>query len=279
MIQEIWGNYGVCYLQDCREGLKRLIHEQHSRFDLTLSDPPYNNGTHRNSGINDSDKPREVELYENNMPKLEYYQLLTEWFELNKQLSKYIIFTCGKRNLGFWQNYDPIFEDQWGIWRFKNSPNRGTFSKFLKFEPILYWGNFKQEEHKWDGDIITSMIYNGFMAKNEFKPTSDNLIDPDPSYILKHPHSKPFGLYRDIITFYQPKLLLDTFLGSGMTARIAEMYHIQWIGFETNINCISDIRWNIEVGKANPRKFIKNIKSKKKESKIYNSQQLNYMLK
>ena len=98
------------------------------------------------------------------------------------------------------------------------------------------------------------------MNKSEFtKNSSVGLIDPDPDYIPVHPHIKPYLLVHDFIIFYHPKSFLDCWMGSGISARICEMYKIPWRGYEINSEFIPDIRWNIAVGQANVREYPKGI--------------------
>lgn len=252
----IKGTYGTCYIQDNHEGLEELIKKK-ERYHVTITDIPYNNKKKRCSGMNDSKKPRQVDSYDDNFTPQEYTQLRKTWFQLNKQLSDYIVFFCGKKNLGFWQSYVKKFEEQWGIWHFTNSPSRGTFSKFLRFEPILFYGDYSDYEKKYDGDFFYYDYYinNGFMALDEFSTmNATKLVNPDPKYEIKHPHSKPHQLIHDLILRLKPNSVLDPWVGSGMTIRICEMYKIRWKAYEINPKYIPDIEWNIRVGQANPQK-------------------------
>ncbi len=261
---KIKGKYGTCYITDCISGLQELgLPPQH--FDLTLTDIPYNIDSGQTKGRGVDIPKRYVELYNDQKTFAEYYAWCKLWFETVMPITKKLIFTCGKYNIGYWQWFFRDIMYDYNDWGLNNSPSRGFITDYQYSEPILFFGKYTQKE-RWrnnknkDGNPFYYLCNTGLRENHEFKVW--HLVNPKPSYKLKHPHPKPFDMYLDFITHYHPRLACDPCVGSGMNIRVFELLHVKWIAFETNPEYISDIEWNIDVANANPY-FFKQIQQPK----------------
>ena len=201
-------------------------------FDLLLTDPPYNIEATITKGLKyNHRRDNYIKIYED---KIENYKEWCEkWYLEGKRIAKMVGFTCGKNNPQLWYTIDNFHLVTWFI---PNSSSRGFVSKFVKSEPILFSGDFKQNKLKFD--IINAYVDSGFLVK---------------PYDIIHPHPKPLRLYNKIIKELNPLSVIDPFLGSGTTAEVCEKLAIPWIGYEINEVYSQDIEKRLRNVKVEPK--------------------------
>lgn len=201
----------IIYNEDCLEGMKKL---PDNSIDLILTDPPFKVSQRYSGGV-DADNLMAVSGILLTIP------------EMSRVLkpNKFMVMFYDNRILPF------LFETI-----------KGT--KFVYRKQIfLYrrWGN----AHRWVGwmqctDPVCFFV-NGwdkpFSPKIKGKVKHDCYIKAKPENINSgHPAQKPLEIIEDIITWCSDKeqIVLDPYLGSGMSAIACRKLGRHYIGFETN---------------------------------------------
>ena len=169
------------------------------KSDMVFTDPPYNVCYEYNS-------------YNDNKTKEEYREFCKKWFALLLDVSKSIIITPGKQNLGLWYSISDIKDI--GVWIKKNAMSGGRISHLNLFEPIVFIGSFDRSSRT--NDIFE---YNNKQQKDVAK---------------EHTCPKSAELMAEIVECYSKKntIILDVFLGSGSTLIAAEKTNRKCYGME-----------------------------------------------
>jgi DNA modification methylase len=232
---EVKGRFGKCVFGNCLELLDGC-----EEFDVAFVDPPYNVHTSSSSYFLDKfnfDVGRRPEVYdakdgvipyENDFSEPDYRKFCTSWFEKLRLKCKRIVITPGYNNLTWWMSNYP--ELKIGIWLKRNGINRGSFSLFARWEPVLFFGKFNRCYIDDFFDVITRQ---GFLRED------DSII---------HPHPKPAELIENLLLPMNPTSVLDIMLGSGTTSFICEKHGIKWLGFELVEDYKHDIEKRIDDG-------------------------------
>ena len=164
-------------------------------IDLSIIDPPYNNGT----------------IYKHyNDKRKDYIEWCKQWFKICKKISKRIIITPGHGNLWMWGK----IEKPWGIgaWYKPGNPASSVLG-WVCWEPWIFY----TKDYKALGGPDTIQC-----SVSKQKNTGN------------HPCPKPLKLIANLIEKASKKnqLIMDPFLGSGTTAVACERLNRKWIGIE-----------------------------------------------
>lgn len=243
---------------DCEAIMKDLINEG-VRFDLVLTDPPYN--LKKDFG-NDSDNLSLADFQVVNKRRL---SLCYEILEQHGQ----IIWFAIHNNVGILQN---IMSDvgfiyrRMNIWHYDNGFSRSTKTLATNYEPFLWYS--KDKKFNFNADDIR-VPYKSERVKNPIYYKGKNgerkIWTPNPLGAMHgdvwnyptlsgkvfakertaHPTQKPEALIMDLIRAFCPKdqdgyycgTILDPFNGSGTLSVCCEKlnlqgHHIRWIGIE-----------------------------------------------
>lgn len=235
--------------------------EQGKKFDLILTDPPYN--LNKDFG-NASDSLSLEEFVKVSKRRIELCRdLLTPegslvWFGIHNYIGylQVLMYEAG------------LHYRRMNIWRYENGFSRSKRVPAGEFEPFLW---FSRSSKKWTynvddlrvpyksaGRLKSPVYYRG--ANGEKKVWSPNPLGAMRGDIweypalagqrfakerTKHPTQKPEALFVELLTAFCPKnndghfqaTVLDPFLGSGTTAVAAEKLNsaghcIEWTGIE-----------------------------------------------
>jgi len=184
------------------EDVKRLMNGQ--KADMVFTDPPYNIGY-------------DYQSWDDNLPN--YKKWCVFWFELLKKYSLgNIILTIGTMNIVMWYEIEPPLA--LGIWKKDNAHSGGKISKLNKWEPLLFYGQYKKRR---DSDIFDYYVNSGFLREKEEATTLE-----------EHSANKPVRLLVDLIKSYSEinNTWLDFFLGSGTTLIACEKLNRICYGME-----------------------------------------------
>jgi site-specific DNA-methyltransferase (adenine-specific) len=168
------------YHGDCLEVLTALA-EAGERFDLCLTDPPYNVGL----------------PYENtrdNLKEAQYREWCAKWFRAVRGASSVVALSCGIANLSAWSG--ELKPDWWLAWHKPAGMSR-CYVGFNNWEPVAVWGK------------PPAPICDYFRARI----ISDSVAG-------QHPCPKPIAWATQLISRLSNENVLDPFLGSG-TALVA----------------------------------------------------------
>lgn len=243
---------------DCEKVIKNLIDEG-LRFDLVLTDPPYNKNKDFGNG---SDKLTLEEFIEANKRRIKLcYDVLSDygaivWFAIHD-------------NVGFLQNImfeTGFFYKRLNIWHYDNGFSRSQKTLATTYEPFLWYSKDKKRftfnaddvRVPYKSERVKNPIYyykNG--VKKAWTPNPKGAMHGDiwdyPTLAGKlfkeertsHPTQKPESLITDLIKAFCPKnkegyyegTILDPFNGSGTLSVCCEKlnrqgHHIRWIGIE-----------------------------------------------
>ena len=185
------------YLGDCLDILPRL-----ERADLVLTDPPYNAG----------DIGKNHRRYENTkfpMDDADYRAFCQDWFAKASGLAERLVFSPGISHVGC---YPPAL---WMIaWSKPGAVGFSRLQGFNVWEPILVYG---QTPGKVVHDLYTLTPQN-----QRSGPERD------------HPCPKPLELWQWLMlqVSEENELIVDPFLGSGTTLRVAKNLGRRAIGIE-----------------------------------------------
>ncbi|MFR1820379.1 MAG: DNA-methyltransferase [Lactococcus petauri] len=253
-------DFNKAYQGNSDELLKKLI-EENIKFDLILTDPPYN--LNKNFG-NKSDSLSMEEFLEVNRLRINLCHKL-----LNKEGS--LLWFGIHKYIGFLQVLmynDGLFYRGMNIWNYNNGFSRSKKVPATTYEPILWFSN---SDKKWtyNADDVrvpyksTDRLKNPVFYKDkngnkkEWRPNPKGALRGDiwqfPTLSGKsfekerttHPTQKPESLITELIKAYCPKnaegfyegVILDPFHGSGTLGvcceRLNKLGHsIKWIGIE-----------------------------------------------
>lgn len=240
--------------------LPELI-EQGFKFDLVLTDPPYN--INKDFG-NDSDRLAQELYLSLTESRIENCKLLLKdegsviWFGIHDYIG-FIQVLMHNAKL----NYRRL-----NIWHYKNGFSRKKKEPLTEYEPFLW---FSKSNKRWTYNVddvrvpyrSTERLKNPVYYKNSkgerkvWKPNPKGAMRGDiweyPTLSGKafanerteHPTQKPEALITDIIKAFCPKneegkyegIILDPFLGSGTLAVCCEKlnkegHNISWLGIE-----------------------------------------------
>jgi site-specific DNA-methyltransferase (adenine-specific) len=187
------------YNMDCIEGMKLMYNFE---TQLAFADPPYNVGKDYGNGFNDLKY------------KPSYLEWCKEWFKELKRVAGTILITPGIINYLDWIIY--IERPREIYCQYKPNPTtHDTFGGFIRWEPILVYGDRPRHQPSGNGCIIPV--------------TNQRHID-------NFPNPKQVKLLEKLIKdFSEPgDLVLDPFMGSGTTAVAAKKLGRNFIGFEIN---------------------------------------------
>jgi len=229
----IKGNFGECRIcdnMDPRHGLPSL---KDKSWDLFFSDPPYNRDYNKPSGIGEkpAKKTKNKKYYSDKMTPEDYKKWCVNWFLESKRVSNIQIFTPGRTNFMMWCSIEEPYD--YLTWYKRNAQSGGKASHLSRDEPILIYGKPKK---KFRESVFDIYVINGFLR---------NQAD---DFDMIHPAPKSINLWSRIIEEYQPKSIIDVFLGSGTTAEICEKMGIPWLGYEIMNEYIPDIEKRIKNG-------------------------------
>lgn len=254
-LSDVWG----LVQGDCDSVLSSLI-ESGRKFDLILTDPPYNVG--KDFG-NESDKlPLDVFLHHVEKRVGMLKQLLTDngslvWFGIHDYIGfiQVIMYNAG------------LYYRRMNIWRYENGFSRSKKEPATHYEPFLW---FSKNEKKWtyNVDEVRVPYKSTERLKNpvKYKDKDGNLKiwEPNPRGSMRgdvwdyptlagkafekertsHPSQKPESLISELIKAFCPMKdgvffgsILDPFHGSGTLGVCCEKmnltgHKIKWLGIE-----------------------------------------------
>lgn len=240
--------WNTIYNTNCTTLLKDLLNEG-VKFDLILTDPPYNIGKDFN---NDSDR----------LPLKEYLSNMREVLSMCSNLLEdngSLIWFCTHRYVGYFQTmlYDiGLFYKRMLIWYYLNGMSRQRKTPITEYEPIL-WFTKSEDNFTYNADDMR-IPYRSERVKNPvYKKDSKGVKrawNPNPLGSLRgdvwrypvlagslyqsertiHPTQKPEKLTSDLLRAFAPKQgkVLDPYMGSGTTAVCCKKLGLPWIGCE-----------------------------------------------
>lgn len=221
---------GKILYKDCLAVLPKI---PDGRFDLCLTDPPYNI---KFKGLKDDDNNLggrdEGMEYPDDMGEEEYRAFSAAWWKQIKRVARRAVFTIGKQNLAWWLNHDDFDYIAW-----HNPGGRGgsKVAQIRHWEPLVCYNiNSRGGTTKFDFDIFT--------CSSEFQ-----IFSARPW--LKHPTPKPLKLWGWILDCLKPASVIDPFLGSGTTGYACEQRGIPWVGIERDERYKDDIERSVREGK------------------------------
>ena len=205
-----------------KEDVARLMGGE--KADMVFTDPPYNIGY-------------DYQSWDDNIPN--YKQWCISWFNLLKAVSfGNIVLTIGLMNIKMWFEIENPLSI--GAWTKDNSHSGGKISKFNKWEPLLFYGDYKKL--KRDSDVFDIYVNSGFLREKE-----------EASTLEEHSCNKPVRLISEIVEHYSKlnSLWLDFFLGSGSTLIACEKLDRRCYGMELDPHYCDVIikRWEDYTGK------------------------------
>jgi len=160
------------------------------KADMVFTDPPYNIGY-------------DYQTWADNIP--DYKNWCISWFNRLKDNSRgNIILTIGLMNIGMW--FEISAPVSIGVWVKTNAHSGGKISKFNKWEPLLFYGDYRKS--KRDSDVFDCYVNSGFLRGKEEATTQE-----------AHSCNKPVRLLSDLIENFSAlnDTWLDIFGGSGST--------------------------------------------------------------
>lgn len=204
---------------DCFDGLKEIPDES---IDLIVTDPPY--GMNYKSGHAKQSKDKKYsEKQKVDWDNFDLKTLpFTEFFRILKNNSYLYIF------MGFQQLWELPKPDRLLIWDKINECGMGDLTDWgYSFECILLYKKGKRELNgKREPSVLHCHKLTNFkMQNNTFKKIS-------------HPSEKPIEIIRKLIEKSSNKedIVLDPFMGSGVTALACKQLQRNFIGFEIDSN-------------------------------------------
>ena len=171
---------------------------------LVFCDPPYDNGTHYNS-------------YVDNRP--DYEDWCRKWFKECRRIAERVIVTPGHGNLWMWGQIEKPFGV--GCWYKPGNPASSVLG-WCCWEPWLYY-------------CRGAKILGG--------PDTIRAPVTKQKYVGNHPAPKPLGLLKQLIkkTTKEGDIVLDPFAGSGTTCVAAKLLERHYIGIEIDSDYINII--------------------------------------
>ena len=232
---------------NCDNVLKQFVKENR-KFDLVLTDPPYNIG--KDFGNNTDMLPLETFLCQTRQ-RLELIDKL-----LNDTGS--VLWFCSHRFVGYLQTM--MYKIGWQyqrilIWRYNNGMSRQKKTPISAYEPILWFT--KSDKWTYNADAVRvpyktervkSPVYkkdkdgnkkawlpnpNGALRDDifEFPVLAGKLYEQERT---KHPTQKPESLITELLKAFAPKGgdVLDPFMGSGTTIVCCNRLGLNGAGIE-----------------------------------------------
>lgn len=244
---------------DCINFTQKLLDEK-VKFDLILTDPPYNIG--KDFGNNSDSKPLKTYLEDMELILGRCKDLLTD--------DGAIVWFCAHRYVGQILNImhnTGLRYQRMLIWYYLNGMSRQRRTPVTEYEPILWFT--KSENFTYNTDDMR-IPYRSERVKNPcYKKDSKGVKRawmPNPLGALRgdvwkypvlsgklyeaerteHPTQKPEVLIRDLLRAFCPKKdnvyvgnVFDPFMGSGTTAVCCKELGIPWMGCELEEKWIS----------------------------------------
>lgn len=172
--------------------------------DMVFTDPPYNIGY-------------EYEEWDDKLTPEEYSEWCKKWMKLLRANSKgNIISTIGHANIGMWYHIDTPLA--MASWIKKNAVSGSKISKCCIWEPLLFFGDFKNNKRDFD-------VFEYNLKRQDIGETGK-----------EHSCPRQLLMISDIIKSYSitESLWLDLFGGSGTTLIAAEQLNRRCFMMELN---------------------------------------------
>ena len=241
------------YNMDCLEGMRQI---PDGSIDLTVTSPPYNAGIDYGEG------------YDDNKPLHEYLAfikaVMAELYRVTKNggrvainvantgrkpyipLSSYINIMAIE--LGFLCRGEIIWDKgasvgtscAWGSWRSPSNPSLRDIHEYIMI--------YSKGDYKHDGNGEATL------EADEFTENTKSIwqMQTASAKALEHPAPYPILLPEKIMRLYSftGDVVLDPFMGSGTTAKVARALNRHYIGFEISAEYCDIIRKRLEQTKT-----------------------------
>ena len=236
-----WNKVKYIDCMDEKEGLPSLPDKS---IDLGFADPPYNLKYKGQKGncVGPEGSNKNLILYEDEKSPEVYKEWCFNWFSQLERVCRKIIITPGLRNLNMWYAFSnplDIF-----IHYKKNGMYGGRVSLFNNMDIYLYFGNtFKKPP--LINNVIQATVQWGFLKKR-LQSNQQNLI---------HPCPRNYEIMFLVLSSFNPKSVIDPFMGSGTTAEVCTKLGIKWIGYEINNVYSQDINKRLKNCKKQPQQI------------------------
>ena len=197
---------GVLYCGDCLEIMPQL-----EPVDLVLTDPPYDKFTHQGA-LHKSEKYKEFGIC---FDELKEPEKLLNLCLCNSKA--WVLIFCSLEMLGKYKEFTPDKYVRGGVWdRICNAPQISGDRPAQAVEGIAILHSVRKNM-KWNGGGKAA-IWRYLVERNH----------------KKHPTQKPLYLFQDLILkfSFSNSVVLDCYLGSGITAIACERLNRKWIGIE-----------------------------------------------
>jgi DNA modification methylase len=235
------------YNKDCISGMKELPTES---IDLIVTSPPYNIGIrYGNKHIEGRSIESKGTKYRDNFSEEDYRKLLKETFTECKRVLKNngsIWINIKNKTVNgivippFWilDYFKDMFLKNIIIWNFDWGGS--TNKRFCPRYEYIFWFTKNNEEYIFNLDSIKipALNYRPDRFKSQDKNPTDvwyiQMVSGNYQERTSHPAQYPEELIKRIILAASNKgdIVLDPFIGSGTTARVAKDLNRNYIGYD-----------------------------------------------
>jgi DNA modification methylase len=210
-------HFGVDCL-DPELGLPRLAREIRlgslPRFDLCLTDPPYNLGAgpHSQGGSQESVEKRG---YGDRMDPRRYEVFSNAWFYWSRRVARMVVFTPGDPNLGMWLDIERP-KDVFVVYKV-NGQGKTYLAGKNRYEHLMFYGEYERP-FLFPSNVVEITVNCGALRGREF--------------VSDHPHQKPLELYDEILRRLRPESVIDPFFGSGTSGEASLRRGVPFAAYE-----------------------------------------------
>jgi site-specific DNA-methyltransferase (adenine-specific) len=216
----------------CGDAIEEMMKLPDESIDLVIADPPYNLG--KNYGNNQDRKSREeYELFTKNW--------LSQTVRLLKPTGSLYVFMgvrfISRLFLMLEEEFHLLFNG-WITWHYTQGMGRKNgFSP--RHEDILYFTRTRQFTFNLEGVRIPQKYYrerNNMAGANPGDVWQFSHVHYCSAEREQHPTQKPEALMERMIkaSSHPGDVVLDPFVGSGTTCRVAKVLNRKWIGIDMN---------------------------------------------
>lgn len=263
------------YEEDCIQGMKKLPDES---VTLIVTSPPYNinidyGNKHKNGRVILSKGVK----YDDKLPEEEYRKLLDNTFNECKRILK--------KNGSIWINiknrvvdgivqppfwildfFKDMFLKNIIIWNFDWGGS--TNKRFSPRYEYVFWFTKNKEDYIFNLDDvkIPALNYRPDRFKSQEKNPSDvwyiQMVSGNYPERTSHPAQYPEELIERIILVASNKedIVLDPFIGSGTTARVAKDLDRKYLGYDNKKEYIKMAEERLRLPKQRKKKITKDIR-------------------
>ncbi len=263
------------YCEDCISGMRKLPPES---INLIVTSPPYNiDIDYGNKHENGRAIETKGKKYKDDLPEEEYRKLIKETFAECKRILKKngsIWINIKNRTIDgnvvppFWilDYFKDFYLKNIIIWNFDWGGS--TNKRFSPRYEYVFWFTKDKEDYTFNlNDIkIPALNYRPDRFKSQDKNPTDvwymQMVSGNYPERTTHPAQYPEELIERIVLVASNKdeIVLDPFIGSGTTARIAKDFDRKFIGYDTVKEYVEMAEKRLNLPKTRRKKETKDIR-------------------